>query len=209
MTHDDDDGGASDILASFRSPRSESPPPMLLSFDDEGSDGMATPRAVRRQHMSHSQSAPSFPSLENDSRNKLAPSTSSSSGNLSAMAGTGRSITEQQGSHCTTCRRACSQPEIQRAGDGQTFCRPCYADRFLPKCRKCKLPIEGGAVASSDGKVLGKVRRVLASANSGLAGLTISARSTTPAASRASRAPLRSQTESSTSCEPSPRALVR
>lgn len=162
MTHDDDDdGGASDILASFRSPRSESPPPMMPSFDEEdgGSDGMSTPRAVRRQHIPYSQSAPSFPSLERNSVAKPNPSTSSSTGNLSGLASGGRSASKPQASHCTTCRRVCSQPEIQRAGDGQTFCRPCYADRFLPKCRKCKHPIEGGAVASSDGKVLGKVSR--------------------------------------------------
>lgn len=61
-------------------------------------------------------------------------------------------------STCTTCREGFEEWETQRSGDGQTFCLPCYADRFLPKCRKCRLPIEGGAVTSSDGKVAGKVR---------------------------------------------------
>lgn len=46
---------------------------------------------------------------------------------------------------------------MQKAGDGQTFCKGCYAERYLPKCRKCRKAIEGGAVTSSDGKVLGKV----------------------------------------------------
>lgn len=59
---------------------------------------------------------------------------------------------------CTTCRVEFPELQTQRSGDGQRFCRPCYADRFLPKCRKCREPIEGGAVTSSDGKVVGKVR---------------------------------------------------
>ncbi|KDE05975.1 hypothetical protein MVLG_03661 [Microbotryum lychnidis-dioicae p1A1 Lamole] len=62
---------------------------------------------------------------------------------------------------CTTCRRDLSHDlkNIQKAGDGQVFCRSCYAERFLPKCRKCCRAIEGGAVTSSDGKVLGKYHK--------------------------------------------------
>ncbi|GAA5975899.1 hypothetical protein JCM10908_005321 [Rhodotorula pacifica] len=55
---------------------------------------------------------------------------------------------------CSASLRTAS--DIRRAGDGQPFCRACYADRYLPKCRKCRRPIEGGAVTSSDGKIAGK-----------------------------------------------------
>ncbi|BGP46814.1 hypothetical protein JCM10450v2_002662 [Rhodotorula kratochvilovae] len=58
---------------------------------------------------------------------------------------------------CSACRAplpASSAPK--RISDGPPFCRACYAARFLPKCRKCQLPIEGGAVTSSDGKITGK-----------------------------------------------------
>lgn len=41
--------------------------------------------------------------------------------------------------------------------DGQSFCRECYAQLYLPKCRKCRLPIEDKAIGSEDGKVKGKV----------------------------------------------------
>lgn len=65
---------------------------------------------------------------------------------------------------CTTCRKGVSGSEMQKGGDGHVFCRSCYAERFLPDCRRCKRKIEGGAVTSSDGKVAGKV--------SGAVGLT-------------------------------------
>lgn len=58
---------------------------------------------------------------------------------------------------CTSCHRTIyDERDVRSAGDGQRFCRPCYAERFLPKCRKCAEPIEGGAVSSSDGKIAGK-----------------------------------------------------
>lgn len=38
------------------------------------------------------------------------------------------------------------------------FCTECYANLYLPKCRKCRKAIEGKAIGSGDGKVKGKVR---------------------------------------------------
>lgn len=66
--------------------------------------------------------------------------------------------TTRASNNCAVCRAplATANDHLRRAGDGQAFCRPCYADRFLPKCRKCCEPIEGGAVTSSDGKIAGK-----------------------------------------------------
>ncbi|KAI5481638.1 zinc finger, LIM-type protein [Pseudohyphozyma bogoriensis] len=68
----------------------------------------------------------------------------------------GRISRKQRPSHCTTCRKTVDEVDIQRSGDGQPFCKACYAERYLPKCRKCREPISGGAVTSSDGKVVGK-----------------------------------------------------
>ncbi|GAA5951069.1 hypothetical protein JCM8115_005046 [Rhodotorula mucilaginosa] len=66
-------------------------------------------------------------------------------------------LAHQDSITCAVCRAPlATADDLRRAGDGQAFCRPCYADRFLPKCRKCCKPIEGGAVTSSDGKVTGK-----------------------------------------------------
>lgn len=64
-------------------------------------------------------------------------------------------------SKCTTCRSLLSHNQRMTSGDGaQVFCKPCYEERFLPKCRKCSKAITGGSVASSDGKVSGKVSRL-------------------------------------------------
>ena len=66
-------------------------------------------------------------------------------------------LAHQASSSCAVCSAPlATADDLRRAGDGQSFCRPCYADRFLPKCRKCCKPIEGGAVTSSDGKIAGK-----------------------------------------------------
>lgn len=58
---------------------------------------------------------------------------------------------------CTTCKNDVKEGDAKRSGDGQLFCRACYARLYLPTCRRCKKPIEGGAVTSSDGKVRGKL----------------------------------------------------
>ncbi|KAK4700429.1 CDP-diacylglycerol---serine O-phosphatidyltransferase, partial [Phenoliferia sp. Uapishka_3] len=155
MTSEDDDGGAGVILASFRTSS-----PERHSFEEDEGEGMTTPRANRRPKLPYSQSTPALnaqlpPEVTSSRRGPpiamASLPSSASSGSLKD-----KSSGPRPASQCTTCRKVCAQHEIQRAGDGQTFCRPCYADRFLPKCRKCRLPIEGGAVASSDGKVLGK-----------------------------------------------------
>lgn len=41
--------------------------------------------------------------------------------------------------------------------DGGVFCTNCYAALYLPKCRRCREPIEGKAIGSGDGKLKGKV----------------------------------------------------
>lgn len=65
-------------------------------------------------------------------------------------------------SKCTTCRSLLPVNQQMTSGDGgQVFCKPCYEERFLPKCRKCSKAISGGSVASSDGKVSGKVSQCL------------------------------------------------
>lgn len=62
---------------------------------------------------------------------------------------------------CTLCARQLSPSDVdvRRTSNRQPLCRSCYVERFLPKCRKCEKPIEGGAVTSSDGKIVGKYHR--------------------------------------------------
>lgn len=65
---------------------------------------------------------------------------------------------------CEHCRKpfsvSGSQKVIRQTSSDPSadvaFCKPCYADLYLPKCRKCDRPIEKGAVTDRVGKVLGK-----------------------------------------------------
>ncbi|KAK4051937.1 hypothetical protein OIV83_002642 [Microbotryomycetes sp. JL201] len=102
---------------------------------DFGEEKMIAP-PPRRPQVPHSHSTPSLPLLREAVREPVA---------VSAI-----------NHRCTTCRKQCRGEDLRSTGDGQSFCRTCYADRFLPKCRKCIRPIEGSAVTSSDGKISGK-----------------------------------------------------
>lgn len=63
---------------------------------------------------------------------------------------------------CTACQRnQYTSSPTRLTGDSQLYCKSCYGDRFLPKCRKCGFAIDGGAVSSRDGKVVGKVRSAI------------------------------------------------
>lgn len=65
--------------------------------------------------------------------------------------------------HCVGCKKQVFQAEegVVQQRDGQAMCGSCYAETYLPKCRKCKRAIEGKAIGSGDGKVKGKVRCAL------------------------------------------------
>ncbi|GAA5898839.1 LIM domain-containing protein [Sporobolomyces salmoneus] len=122
----------------------------------EEDDVSSTPRAPTSR-IPTSKSVPSLTPFSNPSSSsspsfRAGPLTpSGSSPNLSStLRGVPTSF------DCTTCRTRLKPSQIQKAGDGQLFCRECYAERYLPKCRKCEKAIEGGAVTSSDGKVVGK-----------------------------------------------------
>ncbi|KAH9816692.1 hypothetical protein DFH28DRAFT_964110 [Melampsora americana] len=49
---------------------------------------------------------------------------------------------------CQNCGKRTDSPSL--------FCQTCYAELYLPKCRKCERPIERRAVTDRVGKVLGK-----------------------------------------------------
>ncbi|CAG8476368.1 4104_t:CDS:2 [Funneliformis caledonium] len=54
----------------------------------------------------------------------------------------------------------CRQPIDPNVGhverDGNVYCPRDFTDLFLPKCRRCNLPVEKEAVSASDGKLEGK-----------------------------------------------------
>ncbi|GAA6002048.1 hypothetical protein JCM10207_003051 [Rhodosporidiobolus poonsookiae] len=137
----------------------------------DGGDPLATPKAATSSAARSKTGLPSSRSTPALAAGLAAPAPTPSSlpssgsvPNLSSSSSTSSSASasssRRPSQSCTTCRRALTSPsETQLSGDGQPFCRPCFAERFLPKCRKCRLPIEGGAVTSSDGKVVGKYHR--------------------------------------------------
>ncbi|GAA5842281.1 hypothetical protein JCM11251_003973 [Rhodosporidiobolus azoricus] len=165
----DDAGGAQAMLDEFFVGESRE------SFPDDGprgrdaQDPLATPRAgtsgsASSSRLPSSRSTPALgtgvPAASATSPPSFANNlpTSGSVPNLSGRARPAASSAPPSNS-CTTCSIPLSPSAVQLSGDGQPFCRPCYSARFLPKCRKCGLPIEGGAVTSSDGKVTGKYHR--------------------------------------------------
>ena len=77
-----------------------------------------------------------------------------------AAPSTARSLPTRLPPHCDSCVRPIPSDKRAIKKDGQQFCRTCYAELYLPKCRKCALPIDGKAIGSGDGKVKGKVRRL-------------------------------------------------
>lgn len=45
------------------------------------------------------------------------------------------------------------------SGNGGVLCEDCWKNMYLPKCRRCNLPIEKQAVSSTDGQLKGKYHR--------------------------------------------------
>lgn len=60
--------------------------------------------------------------------------------------------------HCDSCVNVIPASRRAIKKDGQTFCKDCYTELYMPKCQKCKLTIESRAIGSGDGKIKGKVR---------------------------------------------------
>ncbi|KAH9464109.1 hypothetical protein Pst134EA_002520 [Puccinia striiformis f. sp. tritici] len=63
---------------------------------------------------------------------------------------------EDSGKICQRCMEAPIRHIKNPKTDESRFCSACYAELYLPKCRKCTKPIERGAVTDRVGKVLGK-----------------------------------------------------
>jgi hypothetical protein len=60
--------------------------------------------------------------------------------------------------NCSSCSKRLGSGSGDKVERGsQRFCRACYSELYLPKCRKCSKPIENKAIHSGDGKVKGKV----------------------------------------------------
>ncbi|CAI2165989.1 1400_t:CDS:2 [Funneliformis geosporum] len=57
---------------------------------------------------------------------------------------------------CVHCRNPIDPNVGHVERDGNVYCPQDFTDLFLPKCRRCNLPVEKEAVSASDGKLEGK-----------------------------------------------------
>ncbi|EIN07176.1 hypothetical protein PUNSTDRAFT_135859 [Punctularia strigosozonata HHB-11173 SS5] len=60
---------------------------------------------------------------------------------------------------CVRCERVITDGRWVAMDEGGVLCERCWKNMYLPKCRRCNLPIEKAAVSSSDGQLKGKYHR--------------------------------------------------
>ncbi|KAF5330504.1 hypothetical protein D9619_005302 [Psilocybe cf. subviscida] len=60
---------------------------------------------------------------------------------------------------CMKCKKAIENGRWVSVDNGGVLCEKCWKNMYLPKCRRCDLPIEKAAVSSSDGQLKGKYHK--------------------------------------------------
>ncbi|KAJ7125466.1 hypothetical protein C8R43DRAFT_1075714 [Mycena crocata] len=60
---------------------------------------------------------------------------------------------------CVRCEKTIDDGKWVAVDGGGVLCEKCWKNMYLPKCRRCNLPIEKQAVSSSDGQLKGKYHR--------------------------------------------------
>ncbi|KAF9645127.1 hypothetical protein BDM02DRAFT_696567 [Thelephora ganbajun] len=60
---------------------------------------------------------------------------------------------------CASCNKTIDDGRWIPMDGGRVLCDKCWKNMYLPKCRRCNLPIEKQAVSSSDGQLKGKYHR--------------------------------------------------
>jgi len=60
---------------------------------------------------------------------------------------------------CVRCEKKIDDGKWVAVDGGGVLCEKCWKNMYLPKCRRCNLPIEKQAVSSSDGQLKGKYHR--------------------------------------------------
>ncbi|KAJ7109514.1 hypothetical protein C8R44DRAFT_713656 [Mycena epipterygia] len=60
---------------------------------------------------------------------------------------------------CVRCEKKIDDGKWVQVDGGGVLCEKCWKNMYLPKCRRCNLPIEKQAVSSSDGQLKGKYHR--------------------------------------------------
>ncbi|ESK89882.1 lim domain containing protein [Moniliophthora roreri MCA 2997] len=84
---------------------------------------------------------------------------------LPARANTERGSTEKgverkkRSKTCVRCEKRIEDGKWIQVDGGSVLCERCWKNMYLPKCRRCNLPIEKHAVSSSDGQLKGKYHK--------------------------------------------------
>ncbi|PCH37863.1 hypothetical protein WOLCODRAFT_114341 [Wolfiporia cocos MD-104 SS10] len=108
-------------------------------------------------------SAPPVPDSHRDSVNRppKLPMRSHTSPTLSAgrQEHAGVKGKARVGRVCARCEKAIDDRRWIAMDGGSVLCDKCWKNMYLPKCRRCNLPIEKQAVSSSDGQLKGKYHR--------------------------------------------------
>ncbi|KAG5645586.1 hypothetical protein DXG03_005724 [Asterophora parasitica] len=60
---------------------------------------------------------------------------------------------------CLKCDKKIENGRWVQVDNGGVLCEKCWKNLYLPKCRRCNLPIENQAVSSADGQLKGKYHR--------------------------------------------------
>ncbi|PPR00663.1 hypothetical protein CVT26_012320, partial [Gymnopilus dilepis] len=60
---------------------------------------------------------------------------------------------------CLRCQKVIEDGRWVSVDNGGVLCEKCWKGMYLPKCRRCNLPIERQAVSSSDGQLKGKYHK--------------------------------------------------
>ncbi|KAF8077700.1 hypothetical protein FPV67DRAFT_1462739 [Lyophyllum atratum] len=92
----------------------------------------------------------------------VAPSTTSSSiakTDKSVEPGKERKEVVRKPRVCLKCDHKINDGRWVQVDNGGVLCEKCWKNMYLPKCRRCNLPIEKQAVSSSDGQLKGKYHR--------------------------------------------------
>ncbi|KAG6853903.1 hypothetical protein C0991_012572 [Blastosporella zonata] len=134
-------------------------------------EGVAEGAAVRVPPLSARN--PSISSITKDERKEKekekalegGASSSSTSAGTASSADSGNDVRKERKERvrkpkvCLKCDRKIEDGRWVAVDNGGVLCEKCWKNMYLPKCRRCNLPIEKAAVSSSDGQLKGKYHR--------------------------------------------------
>ncbi|KAF8891274.1 hypothetical protein BD779DRAFT_1514257 [Infundibulicybe gibba] len=118
-----------------------------------------------KSHRSNTVQVPYSPdarAVKLPTRSKTSPATDRDKKLETASAGVaveGKRVRMRRPKECVRCEKCIDDGRWVQVDGGGILCEKCWKGMYLPKCRRCNLPIEKQAVSSSDGQLKGKYHR--------------------------------------------------